>query len=155
VIVRLREEVREGVLHPKKVKMELAHVIVANFHGEEATRKAGEEWDIRFSKRQAPSDVEGYRIRFVRDGVAFVSKKVGDIESSVTWPLPIRVKWARLLVHLGVFESNSEADRLVKQGGLEIDGERIDDLKREIDLSIRGEFLLRAGKKKFLRIVVE
>ena len=41
VIVRLREEVRTGVLHPKKAKVQLAHTIVAGFHGEDAARKAG------------------------------------------------------------------------------------------------------------------
>ena len=49
----------------------------------------------------------------------------------------------------------SEAERLIKQGGVEIDGQRVEDVKREIDLSKPREFLLRAGKKKFLRIVVE
>ncbi len=45
VIVRLREEVRTGVMHPKKAKMELAHNIVAGFHGEDAAKKAGEEFE--------------------------------------------------------------------------------------------------------------
>ena len=45
--------------------------------------------------------------------------------------------------------------QLIKQGGVEINGERVDDVKRDIDLSKPAEFLLRAGKKKFLRIVVE
>jgi tyrosyl-tRNA synthetase len=43
----------------------------------------------------------------------------------------------------------------MKQGGVELDGARVDDVKREINLSKPGEFLLRAGKKKFLRIIVE
>jgi tyrosyl-tRNA synthetase len=38
---------------------------------------------------------------------------------------------------------------------VEIDGTRVDDVKKEVDLSKPGEFLLRAGKKKFLRVVVE
>src|SRR5690242_21138830 len=54
VIVRMREEVRTGALHPKKVKMELAHVIVAQFHGEEAAKKAGGDFDRIFRERQAP-----------------------------------------------------------------------------------------------------
>jgi tyrosyl-tRNA synthetase len=58
-------------------------------------------------------------------------------------------------VSLGELESNSEADQLIKQGGVEVGGQRVEDVKREIDLSKPAEFLLRAGKKKFLRIVVE
>ena len=60
-----------------------------------------------------------------------------------------------LLVELQLAASRSEADRLVKQGGVEIDGERVSDVKTEVDLATPREFLLRAGKKKFLRIVVE
>jgi len=51
--------------------------------------------------------------------------------------------------------SRSEAERLIKQGGVEVDGVRVDDVKREINLSKPGEYLVRAGKKKFLRIVIE
>jgi tyrosyl-tRNA synthetase len=60
-----------------------------------------------------------------------------------------------MLVELGLAPSRSEADRLVKQGGVELDGERVSDVKAEVDLTRPREFLLRAGKKKFLRIVVE
>jgi len=132
VIVRLREEVRTGVLHPKKAKMELAHNIVAGFHGEDAARKAGEEFDRVFSGRQAPEEVPRH----------------------VLTRGPAK-KLSALLVELKLATSRSEAERLMKQGGAEIDGRRVDDVKHEIDLSKPGEFLLRAGKKKFLRIVVE
>ncbi|HTW22409.1 MAG TPA: tyrosine--tRNA ligase [Candidatus Baltobacteraceae bacterium] len=132
VIVRLREEVRTGVLHPKKAKMELAHNIVAGFHGEEAARKAGEEFDRVFSGRQAPEEAPRQVL-----------------------PVGSAKRLAVLLVELRLAASRSEAERLMKQGGVEIDGKRIDDVKYEIDLSKPGQFLLRAGKKKFLRIVVE
>ena len=60
-----------------------------------------------------------------------------------------------LLVELKLAASRSEAERLIKQGGVEIDGQRVDEVKKEINLSKASEFLLRAGKKKFLRITVE
>ena len=132
VIVRLREEVRTGVLHPKKAKMQLARNIVAGFHGEEAARKAGEEFERVYGKREAPEEAPRHAL-----------------------PRGPAKKLSALLVELKLAGSRSEAERLIKQGGVEIDGQRIDDVKREIDLSKPGEFLLRAGKKKFLRIVVE
>jgi tyrosyl-tRNA synthetase len=58
-------------------------------------------------------------------------------------------------VELKLATSRSEAERLIKQGGVELDGQRVEDVKRDIELSKPAEFLLRAGKKKFLRIVVE
>ena len=48
-----------------------------------------------------------------------------------------------------------EAERLIKQGGVEIGEQRVDNFRKDIDLSRPSEFLLRAGKKKFLRILVE
>jgi tyrosyl-tRNA synthetase len=132
VIVRLREEVRTGVLHPMDAKMQLAHAIIAGFHGEEAATKASDEFRRVFRERQAPAEAPRQTLKRGK------SKRL-----------------AVLLVDLQLVASRSEAERLMKQGGVEIDGQRADDVKREIDLSQPGEFLLRAGKKKFLRIVVE
>jgi tyrosyl-tRNA synthetase len=56
---------------------------------------------------------------------------------------------------LGLASSVSGAERLVKQGAVEIDGQRIDDPRKEVDLSKGRNFLLRAGKKQFVRVVVE
>ena len=132
VVVRLREEVRTGVLHPMDAKMRLAHTIIAGFHGEEAATKASEAFRRVFRERQAPEDAP--------------LRKMPRSE-------PKRV--AVLLVELNLASSRSEAERLVKHGGVEINGQRVADVKREIDLSTPAEFLVRVGKKKFLRIVVE
>jgi tyrosyl-tRNA synthetase len=131
-ILRLREEVRTAALHPKKAKMELAHSIVAGFHGEDAARKAEQEWDRIFSKREAPE--------------AAAEHKLGRGQAR---------RLSALLLELNLAASRSEAERLIKQGGVEIDGQRVDDVKHEVELSKPIEFLLRAGKKKFLRVVVE
>jgi tyrosyl-tRNA synthetase len=131
-IVRLQGEVKDGVVHPMDAKMQLAHIIVAGFHGEPAARKAAEEFQRVFRNREAPENAPRH---------------------SLARGEPKRL--AALLVELNLAPSRSEAERLIKQGGVEIDGQRMDDVKREIDLSKPGEFLLRAGKKKFLQIVVE
>lgn len=132
VIVRLREEVRTGVLHPMEAKMQLAHTIIAGFHGEEAAQKARDEFQRVFRERQAPEEAPRHTV--ARGGPK---------------------KLSALLVDLKLAASRSEAERLMKQGGVEIDGARADDVKKEMDLSKAGEFLLRAGKKKFVRVVVE
>ncbi len=132
VILRLREEVRTGALHPMDAKMQLAHAIIAGFHGEDAAKKATEEFQRVFRDRQAPEEAPRHNLQ------RGAPKRLSAV-----------------LVDLKLAASRSEAERLIKQGGVEIDGERADDVKREIDLSKPMEFLLRAGKKKFLRIVVE
>jgi len=130
-ISRLREEVRTGVLHPMTAKTQLAHTIVAGFHGEAAAKKASEEFRRVYSNREAPADAP-------------------RLDLAISAPKRLSV----LLVEVKAAPSRTEAERLIKQGGVEIDGVRVDDVRREIDLSKPGEYLLRAGKKKFLRLVV-
>jgi len=132
VIVRLKEEVRGGVLHPMEAKMQLAHNVIAGFHGEDAARKATDEFQRVFRDRGAPEEVAERRIP--RGGMKRLSA---------------------LLVEVGLAPSRAEAERLIKQGGVEINGERAADVKKELDLSKSGDYLLRAGKKKFLKLVVE
>jgi tyrosyl-tRNA synthetase len=60
-----------------------------------------------------------------------------------------------LLADLKLASSKNEAGRLIEQGGVEIDGVRVQDPRKDMDLSKATEFLLRVGKKKFLRIIVE
>jgi tyrosyl-tRNA synthetase len=132
VIVQFRDEVRTGTLHPMEAKMQLAHVIVAGFHGEVAAKKAAEEFRRVFRERQSPDDVPVKKL--ARSG-------------------PTRV--STLLFICALAPSKSEAERLIKQGAVEIAGQRVEDVKHEVDLSQPREFLVRAGKKKFLSVVVE
>ena len=132
VLEALRNSTQTEHGHPMIVKMELARRIVADFHGPDAARHAMEEFRRVFRERKAPEDSP------------VVKLAVGA---------PKRL--SALLVDLGLAESRSEADRLIKQGGVEIENERVDDVKKEIDLSKPSGFLLRAGKKKFLRVVIE
>jgi len=131
-IASIKREVADGTLHPMDVKMRLAQEVIAGFHGENAARKAADNFQRIFRDRQAPEE-------------APVKKASLDGTKKLT----------ALLVELQLVASKSEAIRLIEQGGVEIDGVRVDDARRDIDLSKPGEFLLRAGKKKFLRLVVE
>jgi tyrosyl-tRNA synthetase len=131
-IAAIKKEVSSGKMHPMDIKMRLAQEVIAGFHGGEAAAKAGEEFQRVFRDRQAPEEAP---VRMLPRGPA--------------------KKLTALLVELHAIASRSEAERLIKQGGVEIDGARVDDPRRDIDLSKSGEFLLRVGKKKFFRIVVE
>ena len=128
----LRAGAEAGTLHPMDAKMSLAQQIVADFHGGEAAKHAAEEFQRVFRDRQAPAEAP---VRKIRPGP------------------PQRL--SALLVQLELAASRNEADRLIKQGGVEVDGVRVSEIKKEMDVSQPGGFLLRAGKKKFLRVVVE
>jgi tyrosyl-tRNA synthetase len=131
-IAAIKEKIASGSLHPMDTKMQLAREVISTFHGEEAARKAAENFQRVFRDRQAPEEAK--------------------IEKLPRGPAR---KLTALLVDLKLISSKSEAERLIKQGGVEIDGVRIDDPRKDIDLSKPAEFLLRAGKKKFVRVVVE
>ena len=128
-IVRLREEVRLGVLHPMDAKMQLAHTIIAGFHGEEAAKKAGEEFRLVFRDRKAPTDIPEMRLAWG------------------TRPLHA------VLTESGLASSRSEAERLIKQGAVEINGKVEKDIKRVVVLNPGDLLPLRVGKKKFLRVI--
>jgi tyrosyl-tRNA synthetase len=129
VVVRLREEVKMGVLHPMDAKMQMAHTIVAGFHGEEAAREAADEFRLVYRDRKAPTDMP---------------------EMKLAWgKRPLHL----LLTEAGLANSRSEAERLIKQGAVEVNGEIAKDVKHTIVLNPGDLLPLRVGKKKFLRVV--
>jgi tyrosyl-tRNA synthetase len=130
-IQEIRKTVAEGQAHPMDVKMRLAQEIIGAFHGKEAAKKAAQSFQRVFRERQAPEESPAKKI-----------------------PVGPPKKLTALLVELQLVSSKAEAERLIKQGGVEIDSVREEDSRKEIDLSKAREFLLRAGKKKFLRVVV-
>jgi len=131
-IAVLKGEVTSGKLHPMDAKMKLATEVVSGFHGEEAGKKAAENFQRVFRDREAPVEVPVVKV------------PRGPVK-----------KLTALLTELSLAPSKSEAERLIKQKGVEINEALVLDFRRELDLSQPTEFLIRAGKKKFVRLVVE
>ncbi len=117
---------KERTVNPRDVKMRLAFEITKFFHGEEQAEKAKEEFIKVFSKRELPDDMPKVRL----DG---------------------EVSLVDLLVKIGAASSRSEARRLISQGGVKIDGERITDIHAKI--RVDGESVLRVGKRRFYRLI--
>src|SRR5271156_2132106 len=128
VIVRLREEVKMGVLHPMDAKMQMAHTIVAGFHGEDAAKDASDEFRLVYRDRKAPTDMPEMKLAWG------------------TRPLHL------VLTETGLATSRSEAERLIKAGAVEVNGEIEKDIKRTILLNPGDMLALRVGKKRFLRV---
>jgi len=131
-ITALKNEVSSDALHPMDAKMRLAEEIVSGFHGPDPARKAAENFQRVFRDRQSPTEVPTQKI------------PVGPAKKLIV-----------LLVELKLAPSKSEAERLIKQGGVELNESRVDDPRADLDLTKPAQFLLRAGKKKFLRLIVE
>jgi len=132
-IAALKKEVAGGALHPMDAKMRLAQEVITGFHGADAARKAADNFQHVFRDRQAPEEAPIFKV------------PSGE---------PRRV--VSLLVDAGAVPSRSEGERLIKQGGVELIGDSLPmNVQRSIALIKGQSHLLRVGKKKFLRIVVE
>jgi len=118
-------------MHPMEAKKHLAAMIVDRFHGKGAGQKAREGFESQFAKKEVPDDVP-----------------------EVTLPAGCGSLWiAKALTQGGLTQSNGEAVRLIKQGALTIDGEKIMDTNFQI-LS-GGTYLIKLGKRRFLNLTVD
>jgi tyrosyl-tRNA synthetase len=132
-ITGLKAEVSAGKIHPMDAKMQLAQEVIAPFPGPEAARKAADNFQRVFRDRQAPSEVPVVKL---------------SVEAN------LEKKLTALLVDLKFAPSKSEAERLIKQGGVEIDGQRVSDPQSKVSSYKKNEFLLRAGKKNFVKVAI-
>jgi tyrosyl-tRNA synthetase len=155
-IAALAAEVKAGGKHPMDVKMALAKEIIAGFHGEAAAEKAAAEFQRVFRDRQTPEEMQAFVIHPMLTAVSIQSKGKDVVTSQTITGLSTQSeKWSRILPYLGLASSTSEAERVIKQGGFELDGNVVQNPAVKLDLTISAIYTLRLGKKKFLRIVVE
>ena len=154
-VAALADEVKSGAKHPMDVKMSLAKEIIAGFHGEAAAEKAAAEFQRVFRDREAPDDLQEITIKnfdgkfqWQQDGVVLHMNPLSVSSAGIE-------KWNRLLFELDQVPSASEAERIIKGRGFEVDGKIISDPSAKIDLNQHGAHTLKIGKKKFLRIVIE
>jgi tyrosyl-tRNA synthetase len=155
-IEEIRKRVADGTTHPMDVKMRLAQEIIATFHGKEPAREAAQSFQRVFRNREAPEEIPAIRLKRVPAGVFVTFPKVGGIGDQMTLPLKTgSEKWSRLLASLEEVSSASEAERVIKQGGFEINGTPINDPASKLNVDRPGSYRIRFGKKKFLQIEVE
>ena len=131
-IARLKSDVESGAAHPRDLKSNLAKKIVADFHSREAAEQAEAEFIRRFREHQAPTDVKTFALT-----ASGATMRIAD-----------------LLVATAMAPSKAEARRLVSQGGVRVNGERVGEASTEIETASGSEFQLQVGKLNFLRVVV-
>jgi len=117
-------------MHPMEAKKQLAATIVERFHGEGAGPKAREGFEAQFAKKEVPDDVPEATLAAEEDGLWIV----------------------RVLTETGLTASNGEAMRMIKQNALSIDGEKMSD--KDFRLKTGGPYLIKLGKRKFIRLTV-
>jgi tyrosyl-tRNA synthetase len=130
-VVRLKSDVEAGRRHARDVKVELAKRLVADFHSSSDADQAESEFNRRFRDHQAPSDVE----------------------TRILKPAAQKLKLVDLMVEVDLAPSKAEARRLISQGGVKVNAERISEASYEVDTASIKEVLLQVGKLKFLRVI--
>lgn len=125
----LEERIRTGKEHPKEAKNKLAVEITERFHNREAAIKASKEFDKIFKFKEMPEEME---------------ERVISWDDSKIW-LP------RLITTCsGIVNSNSQSKRLIKQGAITLNREKVFDPDMEIPAS--GEYVLKIGKREFIKV---
>lgn len=130
-LAQLKSDVQSGAKHPRDVKVNLAKFIVQRFHSLSAAQSAEEEFNRIFAQKGLPDEIKDFQVQAEN-----------------------QVSLASMMVKAQICTSNSEATRLIEGGGVQIDGQKIQDKKMKIDLKSGHSFLLKAGKKHFLKVKV-
>jgi tyrosyl-tRNA synthetase len=155
-IAELRREAESGRLHPMDAKMRLAKEVVKDFHGSLSAGVAESNFQRVFRDRQAPEEMNEIRLERIPGGLKTGRPTALDVPNPVTLHLPSNLeKWSKLLAGLGLVASASEAERIIKQKGFEIDGRIVLDPAVKLDVDRKATYRIRIGKKKFVRVVVE
>ncbi len=128
-IAVLKQGVESGEVHPKVAKEQLAADIVGQYHGDDAGQEALQGFNAVFAKGGVPDDMPEHTCA----------------QGEASAP-------AVFLADAGLSKSRGEARRLIKQGALSIDGEKGEDADTPLD---RGEYVIKLGKKRFLKLVVQ
>jgi tyrosyl-tRNA synthetase len=125
-IAALRNGLADGSLHPRDVKMELAREIVSIFHGDAAAQEAEEHFRTVFQEGELPPDMPTH----VLEGPANIVDLLSATELA---------------------SSKGEARRLIQQGGVRLNGEKVDSIDQVVE--VKQEAVLQVGKRKFLRLI--
>jgi tyrosyl-tRNA synthetase len=131
-IAALKADLKSGKKHPRAAKVELAQTLVERFHGRAAAENAVAEFDRIFVNKGLPDDI--------------------PIKSV---PPQAQAGICKLMVDVGLSATNSEARRLIEGGAVEREGSKISDPQLKLDLKSGDSFILKAGKKKFVRVQVQ
>ncbi|WP_133015478.1 tyrosine--tRNA ligase [Clostridium cuniculi] len=126
-VEKIKELLRDGA-NPRDIKMQLGREIVELYHGKDAVKDAEDRFKLIFQRKEIPDDIK----------CAEVSKDNLDLAEIITNNLLVK--------------SKNEFRRLVAQGGVKVNGEKLGNIE---DLILSEEMIIQIGKKKFIKIIIK
>lgn len=124
-----KQQIEQGE-NPRDIKFKLAEEIITRFHDAKAATDAQADFINRFSNNAIPDDMPEVDVKVGSEGMSF----------------------ANILKEAGLVSSTSDAHRMVKQGAVKIDGERVDDSKRLLHKDLCA--VMQVGKRKFAKVTL-
>ena len=125
-LTAIENDLENGISNPRDLKRELARELVTLYHDKDAALTAEKEFDALFIQKDEPDDMPEYKL-------AESEKLIG------------------IMVKNGMVASNGEGKRMISQGGVRLDKEKVDDIHSTIEPG--KNVVLKVGKRKFLRII--
>jgi tyrosyl-tRNA synthetase len=135
-VAGLELQVASGKLHPMEAKKSLARTITADFHGEAAAMSADENWARMFQQKSESEDLEEVAIAY----------------ADVAGPEPSQIRLPKLLVHLGLAASATEANRKIAEKAVKLDGEAADNTLLT-PISLPARLVVRLGKRAKIAVI--
>ncbi len=130
-VAAIRRALDDGAVHPRDAKRRLAAAVVEQWHGADAAKAAEAAFERVFVDKGLPEEIP--------DAVVPADEAPDG-----------KMRLVRLLVVTGLAESNGEARRLISQGGVTVDGGKIND--KDASVAVRAGLVIRAGRRRFVRI---
>jgi tyrosyl-tRNA synthetase len=128
-IDRIEAGLRAGTLHPMEAKLKLAGAVVGRFHGGAAAQATHREFLQQFRAREVPTEVAG-----------------------VSVPAGVEMRLFQVVLTTGLASSASEAKRLIQQGAIRLNEEKVEDPYRTIVLQPGDQVLVQKGRREFRRV---
>ena len=122
----IKAKLEDPATNPRNIKRELARALVQTYYDEKSAKEAEEEFDKIFIKKEIPDEIPEHKIK---------ANEINILD---------------LILEVNFAPSKGEARRLVVQGGVTLDGEKVDDIKTIVKFD--KEKILKVGKRKFIKI---
>ncbi|WP_257352216.1 tyrosine--tRNA ligase [Pseudalkalibacillus decolorationis] len=127
-IRQMEEGFKNGKLHPRDLKIKLAKTFVEMYHGQEEANAAEQHFKTVFQKGNLPDDMPEHK-----------------------WAGEKEIWIVDLIVELGLLNSKGEARRMIQNGGVKINQEKVSDV--QLQVNVENEMIIQVGKRKFMKIV--
>jgi tyrosyl-tRNA synthetase len=144
-IEKLKAGLADGSLHPMAAKKALGRELVDRFHGAGQGQQAEENFVKRFKENEIPDEMPQICVNIT--GQAMIS-----IKASGEMTVAPQSSLCSLMTQVGMTKSNGEARRLIDQGGVKLNGEKVGNAN--LELTTAGEYIVQIGKRRFARIVI-